>query len=128
LKFLLRLDRGEGQDEVSKIQIKANGEIRSPFLALETSGKINESQAVQTMEKYRRQALKLAEVTFLSEDEGFAARIPGFRGLIASGVTKREALAELETALVDWIDLALKRGLGLPPVTAKPAAELVTAH
>ena len=80
------------------------------------------------MEKYSRQALRLAEVTFLSEDEGFAARIPGFRGLIATGETKREALAELETALADWIDLALKRGLGLPPVSTRPAAELVSAH
>ncbi len=80
------------------------------------------------MDKYRRQALKLAEITFLSEDEGFAARIPGFRGLIATGETKREAIAELETALSDWIDLALKRGLGLPPVNARPAAELVSAQ
>lgn len=80
------------------------------------------------MEKYCRQALKLAEVSFLSEEEGFVARIPGFRGLIATGETRRKALAELETALTDWIDLALKRGLGLPPVTTKPAVELVTAH
>jgi len=80
------------------------------------------------MEKYSRQALKLAEVTFLSEKEGFAARIPGFRGLIATGATKREALAKLETALADWIDLALKRGLGLPPVSTWPAVELVSAH
>ena len=55
-------------------------------------------------------------------------RIPGFRGLIATGDTKRQALAELETALADWIDLALKRGLGLPPVTSRSAAVLVTAH
>ena len=80
------------------------------------------------MEKYRRQALKLAEVTFLSENEGFAARIPGFRGMIATGTTKREALADLETALADWIDLALKRGLGLPPVNTRPVADLVSAH
>ena len=80
------------------------------------------------MDKYCRQALKLADVTFLGEDEGFVARIPGFRGLIATGETKREALAELETALDDWIDLALKRGLGLPPVSARPAADLVSAH
>lgn len=88
----------------------------------------NECPFVQTMEKYCRQALKLAEVTLLSEDEGFAARIPGFRGLIATGETKRAALAELETALSDWIDLALKRGLGLPPVSTRPAADLVSAH
>jgi predicted RNase H-like HicB family nuclease len=80
------------------------------------------------MDKYCRQALKLAVVTFLSEEEGFVARIPGFRGLIATGVTKREALAELESALTDWIDLALKRGLGLPPVSTRPAADLVSAH
>lgn len=80
------------------------------------------------MEKYRRQALKLAEVTFLGKEEGFAARIPGFRGLIATGASKRQGLAELETALADWIDLALKRGLGLPPVNTRPAAELVSAH
>ena len=78
------------------------------------------------MEAYSRQALKLAEITFLGDDEGFVARIPGFRGLLATGQTKREALAELQIALADWIDLALKRGLGLPPV--KPGKELISAH
>lgn len=65
---------------------------------------------------YCSQALKLAEITVLGDDEGYAARIPGFRGLIATGATKKETFAELETALVDWINLALKRGLGLPPL------------
>lgn len=82
---------------------------------------------MQTLDAYRKQALKLAEVLFLSEDEGFAARIPGFRGLIAVGQTKKAALAELETALADWVDLALKRGLGLPRVN-QSAKELVTAR
>ena len=82
---------------------------------------------MQMLDTYRRQALKLAVVSFLSENEGFAARIPGFRGLIATGQTKREALAELESALADWINLALKRGLGLPAVK-QPARELVSAH
>ena len=79
------------------------------------------------LDTYRRQALKLAEVAFLGEDEGFAARIPGFRGLVATGETKKEALAELETALADWMDLALKRGLGLPAIN-QSAKELVSAH
>ena len=71
---------------------------------------------------YCSQALKLAEITFLGEEEGYAVRIPGFRGLIATGATKKEALAELETVLVDWITRALKRGLGLPPLRpSKPA-------
>ena len=79
------------------------------------------------LEAYRRQALKLAEVTQLGANEGFAARIPGFRGLVATGQTKREALADLEPALQDWVDLALKRGLGLPAVK-QPSRELVSAH
>ena len=73
------------------------------------------------LNKYCRQALKLAEISFLGE-EGYAARIRGFRGLIATGATKKEALAELESALVDWINLALKRGLGLPALGASKAA------
>lgn len=82
---------------------------------------------MQTLETYRRQALKLAEVTTLDDGEGYVARIPGFRGLLGTGETKRAALADLETALADWVDLALKRGLGLPRVT-EPEAELATAH
>lgn len=79
------------------------------------------------LNKYCSQALKLAETTFLGKDEGYAARIPGFRGLLATGGTKKEALVELETALVDWINLALKRGLGLPALRpSKPA--LVTGR
>lgn len=82
---------------------------------------------MQMLEAYRRQALKLAEVTDLGDGEGFAARIAGFRGLVATGQTKREALADLETALEDWVDLALKRGLGLPAVK-QSSRELVSAH
>jgi predicted RNase H-like HicB family nuclease len=55
----------------------------------------------------------------LGGDEGCAARIPGFRGLLATGRTKKEALAELEDALVDWTELALKRGVGLPGLRKK---------
>jgi predicted RNase H-like HicB family nuclease len=83
--------------------------------------------AVRTLDAYRKQALRLAEVSVLGGDEGFAARIPGFRGLIAVGQTKKQALAELDSALADWIDLALKRGLGLPAVSPS-ARDLVTAH
>ena len=96
-------------------------------LCLESDDCFDDNEAVQTLDTYRRQALRLAEVSFLSEDEGFAARIPVFRGLIATGKTKREALAELESALTDWINLALKRGLGLPAVS-QSSRELVSAH
>jgi predicted RNase H-like HicB family nuclease len=78
------------------------------------------------LESYTRQALKVAEVAALADDEGFVARIPGFRGLLATGRTRKEALTELQSALADWIALALKQGLGLPPV--KPNKALVSAH
>ncbi len=95
-------------------------------LSLESDALSEDIANVQKLDAYRRQAFKLAEVAFLSADEGFVARIRGFRGLVATGQTKKEALAELETALADWIDLALKRGLGLPPVK-QSARELVNA-
>ena len=78
------------------------------------------------LEAYTRKALKGAEIASLGDEEGFVARIPGFRGLLATGRTKKEALAELRSSLADWVALALKRGLGLPPV--KPNKDLVSAH
>lgn len=87
----------------------------------------DDSATVRTLDTYRRQALRIAEVTALGADEGYAARIPGFRGLLASGRTRKEALAELESALADWVDLALKRGLGLPAVRSADT-ELLSAR
>ena len=81
---------------------------------------------MDTLASYRRQALKLAEVEKLGDDEGYAARIPGFRGLIGNGRTKKECMTDLESALAGWIKLALKRGIGLPAV-AKRDARVVTA-
>ena len=71
------------------------------------------------LSEYRRHALKLAVVTDLGSGEGYAARIPGFAGLLATGGTKKEALVELNDALADWISLALKRRIGLPAITDK---------
>jgi len=65
--------------------------------------------------------MKLAVVADLGAEEGYVARIPGFRGLLATGRTKKEALAELEDALSDWIELALKRGIGLPALKEQEA-------
>jgi predicted RNase H-like HicB family nuclease len=75
---------------------------------------------------YRRNAMKLALVTELGADEGYAARIPGFRGLIAAGRTRKEAIAELNDVLADWIDLAFRRGIGLPAVR-QPEKRTLTA-
>lgn len=74
--------------------------------------------SVSNLLKYRRMALKSAEIIDLGEDEGYAAKIPGFAGLLAVGSSKRAVLSELGSALDDWMSLALKRGLGLPAITA----------
>ncbi|MEY2551321.1 MAG: hypothetical protein QOG12_1465 [Verrucomicrobiota bacterium] len=71
--------------------------------------------------------MKLAAVTKLGGREGYVARIPGFRGLLATGKTRKESIAELEDALVDWIDLALRRGAGLPALKQKEPAILNAA-
>ena len=63
--------------------------------------------------------MKLTAVTKLGGDGGYVARIPGFRGLLATGRTRKESTAELEDALVDWIELALRRGTGLPAVNQR---------
>ena len=69
---------------------------------------------VDSLTGYRRDAMKLATVTKLGGDEGYVARIPGFRGLLATGRTRKESIAELQDALADWIELSLRRGTGLP--------------
>jgi predicted RNase H-like HicB family nuclease len=69
---------------------------------------------VDELVTYKKQALQLARVTDLGANEGVAVRIPGFAGLMAVGATRKEALSELAAALDDWIQLALKRGIGLP--------------
>lgn len=64
--------------------------------------------------EYRKAALRLAVVKNLGRGDGFSAKIPGFASLIVFGDSKREALAELESALSGWIEISLKRGDGLP--------------
>ena len=67
--------------------------------------------------KYRSLAIKRAVICHLGADEGYVAKIPGFRGLLAVGSSKRAAFSELRSALDDWMSLALKRGIGLPALT-----------
>ena len=77
--------------------------------------------------KYRKLALKTAKVVDLGPQEGFAAKIPGFKGLLAVGATKKAALIELESALEEWVNLALKRGIGLPAVSMVGKSALANA-
>jgi predicted RNase H-like HicB family nuclease len=69
--------------------------------------------------------MKGATLKFLGKGEGYAARIPGFKGLVVFGDTKTEALSELKTALEDWIALSLRFGDGLPRLRDSKAALLV---
>jgi predicted RNase H-like HicB family nuclease len=85
-----------------------------PTNSLEQGAFLADTPFVDKLAGYRRDAMKLAVVTELGGKEGFAARIPGFRGLVATGQTRKRAITELNDALVDWVALALQRGIGLP--------------
>src|SRR5258706_15789094 len=54
--------------------------------------------AVDKLREYQKAALKRAVVKYLGTGEGYSAKIPGFAGLIVFGDSKREVLAELESA------------------------------
>ena len=47
---------------------------------------------MDNLTNYRKQAIKLAVVTDLGPEEGYAARIPGFPGLLATGGTRKKYL------------------------------------
>jgi predicted RNase H-like HicB family nuclease len=81
---------------------------------------------VNELKAYEKAALTHATLKDLGKGEGYAARIPGFGGLVVFGDTKAKALAELRTALHDWVALSLRRGMGLPALTATRAE--ATAH
>jgi predicted RNase H-like HicB family nuclease len=82
---------------------------------------LNEAAILRVATLNRYPARVRASRDYFLGDERYFACIADFRGLLASGVTKKGALADLEAALVDWISLALRRGLGLPPsVHSKP--------
>ena len=95
--------------------------------SLECDAVFADTPGVDHLASYRKDAMKLAAIMKLGGNEGYVARIPGFRGLLATGRTRKESMAELEDALVDWIDLALRRGTGLPAIKQPRARELTAA-
>ncbi len=78
---------------------------------------------MDTLAAYRKQALKHAEIESLGE-EGYVARISNFPGVVGYGQTKKETLADLDSVLEGWIELALKRGIGLPTVAQREVAAM----
>jgi predicted RNase H-like HicB family nuclease len=93
--------------------------------SLEAGSLIAHTLVVDRLSAYSKEAMKRAKVSKLGDGEGYVARIPGFRGLLATGATRKESLAELQDALVDWIELSLRRGTGLPAI--KDAARTLSA-
>ena len=93
--------------------------------SLDPSQQILHIHGVSDLDHYKRLALELAEFTDLGPTEGVAARIPGFRGLIAVGKTRSLAKRELASALHEWISLALARGYGLPRVAKDREKSLI---
>ena len=57
-----------------------------------------------------------AKYKILEEDGCYFGRIPGFKGVIATGDTLEECRAELQSVLEDWILLGIRFGDRLPAV------------
>jgi predicted RNase H-like HicB family nuclease len=48
------------------------------------------------------------------EDESFIAEVPELAGCAADGLTRQEALANVETVIAEWIDTARELGRPIP--------------
>ena len=93
--------------------------------SLDLAWQIRHIPDVSNLDRYEKLALEHAEFTDLGPEEGIAAKIPGFRGLIAVGKTRASAKRELASALHEWISLALARGYGLPSVAKDRERSLI---
>ena len=49
-----------------------------------------------------------------NEDEAFIAEVPELAGCAADGATRQEALANAETVIAEWIEIALELGRPIP--------------
>lgn len=96
-----------------------------PISSLDPDHQIRHIPPVSELDRYERLALERAALTDLGPNEGVAAKIPGFRGLIAVGKTRALAKRALASALHDWISLALARGYGLPRVVEDRERSLI---
>ena len=55
------------------------------------------------------------------EDQAFIAEVPELAGCAADGVTRQEALANVETVIAEWLETARELGRPIPaPVRLSP--------
>jgi predicted RNase H-like HicB family nuclease len=48
------------------------------------------------------------------EDESFIAEVPELAGCAADGLTRQEALANVETVIAEWLETAQELGRPIP--------------
>jgi predicted RNase H-like HicB family nuclease len=65
---------------------------------------------------YIQAAMGKAKYEILKEDACYFGRIPGFKGVIATGDTLEECRAELQSVLEDWILVGIRFNDRLPSV------------
>ncbi|MBV9678439.1 MAG: type II toxin-antitoxin system HicB family antitoxin [Acidobacteriaceae bacterium] len=57
------------------------------------------------------------------EDKAFIAEVPELSGCVADGITRQEALANVETVISEWLETARELGRDIP----KPKGRLIFA-
>ncbi|MBV9226704.1 MAG: type II toxin-antitoxin system HicB family antitoxin [Acidobacteriaceae bacterium] len=57
------------------------------------------------------------------EDKAFIAEVPELSGCAADGITRQEALANVETVISEWLETARELGRDIP----KPKGRLIFA-
>ncbi len=62
----------------------------------------------------------LIEIFWSGEDEGFIAVVPDLPGCSAFGETHQEALREIESAMVSWLNACENMNREYPEAKAKP--------
>jgi predicted RNase H-like HicB family nuclease len=55
-----------------------------------------------------------------AEDEAFIAEVPGLSGCIADGPTRREAIANVEIVIAEWLETARELGRPIPEPRGRP--------
>lgn len=66
--------------------------------------------------RYVRAVMAKAKVERINDPLPYFASLPGFKGVWAQGKTKKEALAELQEVLEEWLLLKVRKQQFVPSV------------